>query len=320
MARGADIIAMQIFSKFLTEDVCGVGDAPCTRSRTSDQIGALERVLTLSGGMNIAAVNMSLGGGQYFDQASCDADNVSIRAAIDNLRSVGIATVIAAGNDSWTESIGAPGCVSSAISVGATTDNDNVAGFSNIYPQIHLLAPGTFITSSVPGGLGSKQGTSMATPHVAGAWAVMKQRSPAASVSDVLSNLQSTATPVDDLRSGGIETAMSRINLDLAIGAPRTTFGIFNAGPGTLSVTSIALDSPAAWISWTPSTAFNVAPGELQVVEVSINYSLAPGGDSQRRLLITSDDPDESPFPSGVFINVSATPIGDDEVFKDSFE
>lgn len=321
VARGAEIIAMQVFSKFLTEDVCGVGDAPCTRSRSSDQIGALERVLTLSGSMNIAAVNMSLGGGQYFDQASCDADNVSIRAAIDNLRSVGIATVIAAGNDSWTESIGAPGCVSSAISVGATTDNDNVAGFSNIYPQIHLLAPGTFITSSVPGGgLGSKQGTSMATPHVAGAWAVMKHRSPAASVNDVLADLQSTATPVDDLRSGGLETAMSRINIDLAIGTPRTTFGVFNAGPGTLSVTSIALDSPAAWISWTPSTAFNVAPGELQVVEVSINYSLAPGGDSQRRLLITSDDPDESPFPSGVFINVSATPIGDDEVFKDSFE
>ena len=57
-----------------------------------------------------------------------------------------------------------------------------------------------------------------------------------------------------------------------------------------------------------------------QIVEVSINYSLAPGGDSQRRLLVTSDDPDESPFPGGVFINVSATPIGDDEVFKDSFE
>ena len=320
VARGADIIAMQVFSKFLTEDDCGIGDAPCTLSRTSDQIGALERVLTLGGSMNIAAVNMSLGGGQYFDQASCDAANVSIKAAIDNLRSVGIATVIATGNDGWTDSIGAPGCVSTAISVGATTDTDNVAGFSNIYPEIHLLAPGTSIMSSVPGGgLGSKQGTSMATPHVAGAWAVMKQRSPTASVSDVLSNLQNTAIPVDDLRSGGLETAMPRFNLDMAIGTPRTTFGVFNAGPGTLSVTSIALDSPAAWISWTPSV-FDVAPGELQIVEVNINYNLAPAGNSQRRLLVTSDDPDESPFPGGVFINVNATPIGGDEVFKDSFE
>ena len=159
----------------------------------------------------------------------------------------------------------------------------------------------------------------MATPHVAGAWAVMKQRSPAASVSDVLADLQSSATLVADLRVNGIETAMSRINLDLAIGAPRTTFGVFNSGPGTLSVTSIELDSPASWIGWTPSV-FDVKPGELQVVEVDINYSLAPVGNSQRRLVITSDDPNESPFPDGVYINVSVLPTNGDDVFKDGFE
>ncbi|RLA00539.1 MAG: hypothetical protein DRQ47_09360 [Gammaproteobacteria bacterium] len=147
----------------------------------------------------------------------------------------------------------------------------------------------------------------------------MKQRSPTASVSEVLANLQGTATTIDDLRSGGIETAMPRINLDMAIGAPRTTFGVFNAGPGTLSVTSITLDSPAAWISWAPSV-FDVEPGKLQIVEVNIDYNLAPDGDSQRRLLIASDDPDESPFPGGVFINVSSSPAVAEIVFKDGFE
>ena len=175
VARGADIIAMQVFSKFLTPGDCSPGPAPCTASYSSDQIAAMERVLLLSDSMNIAAINMSLGGGEYFDQASCDSNNLAVKAAIDNLRSVGIATVIASGNDGWTDSIGAPGCISTAISVGATSDGDSVASFSNIYPQIHLLAPGVDIDSSVPGdGVSSKQGTSMATPHVAGAWALMK--------------------------------------------------------------------------------------------------------------------------------------------------
>ena len=309
VARGADIIAMQVFSKFLTVDDCSPSPAPCTASYSSDQIAAMERVLLLSDSMNIAAINMSLGGGQYFDQASCDADNEAVKIAIDNLRSVGIATVIAAGNDFWTDSIGAPGCISSAISVGATTDNDAIAGFSNIYPEIHLLAPGVDIDSSVPGnGIGSKQGTSMSTPHVAGAWAVMKQLDPVASVSDVLTTLQNSATLVDDLRGGGIETAMPRINLDLAIGEPRTTFGITNGGPVSLSITSIVPETPAPWISWAPEDSFDIQPGELVIVSVFIDYDLAPEGLVQTRLLVNSNDPDESPYPGGIFVNVTKAP------------
>ncbi|MDX2418582.1 MAG: S8 family serine peptidase [Xanthomonadales bacterium] len=309
VARGADIIAMQVFSKFLTEANCGVGQAPCTASFSSDQIAALERVLVLADSMNIAAVNMSLGGGNYSDQASCDVANPGVKAAIDNLRSVGVATVIASGNDGWTDSIGAPGCISTAISVGATSDNDAIASFSNIYPQIHLLAPGVDIDSSVPGdGVATKNGTSMATPHVAGAWAVMRQLNPVASVSDVLTTLQNSAILVDDLRTGGIETDMPRINLELAIGEPRTTFGLSNEGAVSLSVTSIAPETPAPWLSWSPQAPFDVAKGELVIVSVFVDYDLAPADTSQVRLLIESNDPDESPYPNGIFVNVTKAP------------
>jgi hypothetical protein len=316
VAQGADLIAMQVFSRFDDEAICGIGAAPCALSWSSDQISALERIYELREALDIAAANMSLGGGRYFDQASCDADNPSVKAAIDNLRSVGIATVIASGNDGFVDSIGSPGCISSAVSVGATTDSDSIAGFSNIYPQIHLLAPGVDITSSVPAaGIASFNGTSMATPHVAGAWAVLKQLAPSASVDTVLASLQSTATPVDDLRIGGIETAMPRINLDLAIGEPRTTFGVFNDGPGSLSVNSIVPESPAPWIGVVPAGPFEVPAGPfevpaggLQVVEVTIDYDLAPAGDSQVRLLISSNDPTNDPWPDGVYVNVS-TPL-----------
>jgi len=320
VARGADIIAMQVFSKFLTEADCGTGQAPCTASFPSDQIAALERVLVLADNMNIAAVNMSLGGGRYDDQTTCDTDNPGVKAAIDNLRSVGIATVIASGNNGWKDSIGAPGCISSAVSVGATSDGDTVASFSNIYPQIHLLAPGVDIDSSVPNdGIVPKDGTSMSTPHVAGAWAVMKQLNPNASVGEVLTTLQNSATLVDDLRSGGVETGMQRIDLELAIGEPRTTFGLSNEGAVSLSITSIAPETPAPWVSWLPQAPFDVAPGELVIVSVFVDYKLAPADMSQVRLLVNSNDPDESPYPNGIFVNVTKTQASD-SIFRDGFE
>ena len=74
-----------------------------------------------------------------------------------------------------TSGISAPGCISSAIAVGATTDGDSVAAFSNSSPMLESWAPGVGVQSSVPGGgFAPSDGTSMATPHVAGASALLK--------------------------------------------------------------------------------------------------------------------------------------------------
>jgi hypothetical protein len=318
-ARGADVIAMQVFSQKDDPAYCWPQSNPCVTTFSADLIAAMERVLELKDSFAIAAVNMSLGGGRYFNQATCDASNGATKAAVDNLRSFGIATVVASGNDGWKDSISWPGCLSSAVSVGATTDADAIASFSNIYPQLHLLAPGVNIVSSVPGGgVASFNGTSMATPLVAGAWAVLKQAAPAAGVDTILAALQSTATPVDDLRPAGGELDLPRINLDLALGNARTTFGIFNEGGGTLSVSSITPASAAPWIGISPVAPFDVPPGGLQVVEVTIDYDLAPPGESQVRLLIGSNDPDANPWPNGVDIIV--TTLVPDMIVRDGFE
>jgi subtilisin family serine protease len=192
IAPGANLIAIQVFSRF-TGANCGSGEDPCALSYTSDQIKGLDRVFALRFSFSIASVNMSLGGGS--SAVNCDAD--SRKPSIDNLRSAGIATAIASGNNGFTNAVSFPACISTAITVGSTTTSDVVSSFSNSSPLVELLAPGSNINSSVPGGgFAVFSGTSMATPGVAGAWAVLKQVSPAASVATVLSALQASGKPI----------------------------------------------------------------------------------------------------------------------------
>jgi subtilisin family serine protease len=219
VARDANIIAIQVFSRFDSFQACSSsGSPPCVLSFVSDQIKGLERVFALRSSFNIAAVNMSLGGGQF--SSNCDSEPQ--KAIIDSLRSVNIATVIASGNSSFKSALGSPACISSAISVGSTGDGsgattlDTVSSFSNSASFLNLLAPGNLIRSSVPGGgFANFQGTSMAAPHVTGAWAVLKSKQPSATVTAVYTALRDTGLPVTDIN--GI--TKPRIRVDEAVNA-----------------------------------------------------------------------------------------------------
>jgi len=218
VAKDAKIIAIQVFTLFNNPQYCGFSGS-CVLSFTSDQIAGLERVLELheSGGMdnNIASVNMSLGNGNYSDVC-----NGAIQGVIDNLRAVGIATIVASGNGYHTNGIASPACISSAISVGATTKSDTIPNYSNSADILDLLAPGSFIESTLPGGsTGWKSGTSMAAPHVAGAFAVLKPVAQDASVNDILNVLKITGTPIEDWRPGipNLPRITPRINLKKAL-------------------------------------------------------------------------------------------------------
>lgn len=217
VAPDAKLIAIQVFSRFDNATYCG-SSTPCILSFTSDQMLALERVYALRSQLSIASANLSLGGGRYYSQ--CDSSNKGMKYDIDNLRSAQIATVIAAGNDGYTDSISAPACISSAVSVGSTCDSTNnycpgvdaVASYSNIASFLSLLAPGSAVTSSIPGGgFATWHGTSMATPHVAGSWAIKKQQQPNASVDTVLQDFKSTGVTVNDTRTGGTVNGMKRV-------------------------------------------------------------------------------------------------------------
>ncbi len=240
VAKDASVIAIQVFSRFDSVSTCSPYVSPCIMSYDSDQILGLERVLALSSSYTIAAVNLSLGGGNYSSQSACDTDNPASKAAIDNLRVAGIATVISAGNEGVSTGISAPGCISSAISVGATWDSgavDSVASYSNSASFLNLLAPGSNITSSVPPGTtptyATWGGTSMAAPHVTGAWALLKQKLASVAVGPALGALTATGLAVTDARNG---ITKPRIRIDAALAtlsagsAPSTLSNISSRG------------------------------------------------------------------------------------------
>ncbi len=215
IARGASVIAIQVFSRFTGSTCDDDVEDPCAKTFTSDTIKALDYVYGRRNDFKIAAVNMSLGGGQHSSVAACDLEDSARKEIIDQLRSVGIATVVASGNESRVDALASPACISSAISVGATNDSDGVAAFSNSAPFLDLLAPGVQILSSIPGGAGATiSGTSQATPHVSAAFAVLNQRQGGQDVDQVLNALKSTGLQVTDSRNG-ITTPRIRI-LDAA--------------------------------------------------------------------------------------------------------
>jgi subtilisin family serine protease len=182
--------------------------------------------------------------------------------AVDQLASIGIATVVSSGNDGRSDGVGAPACVSTAVAVGASTKSDELATFSNRAPFLDLLAPGDGIISSTPGSYSAMSGTSMAAPHVAGAWAIAKQYSPGARVGEVLAALQAMANPIDDPVSG-----RRYARLDLATVAPQDAAGIPGVPVATVqgSRVTVRWSPPATGTTTRYIVSAGTSPGGLEL-------------------------------------------------------
>jgi hypothetical protein len=231
VASSANIISIQVYSRFDDAASCAPSAAPCLRARDSDIIAGLQQVYALRSKFKIVAVNLSATGGHY--TTACDT--LGFKPAIDNLRGSNIATIIASGNDalvngSYQDGIAAPACTSTAISVGSTksgddkhTGKDSLSSFSQSAPILSLLAPGEPLNvPDVNGGHRTVSGTSFAAAHVTGAWAIMRTHSTSQTITSILSDLKAGGTSIADQRfdsSGQQVRFFARLNVGTAIHA-----------------------------------------------------------------------------------------------------
>ncbi len=211
VARSAQLMPIDVFSEVTDENVCDPDPAPCELTDSLAVLDALNYVNESVDAYNIVAVNLSLGGGS--NTGPCDSDPRKV--VIDMLREKGVATAAAAGNAGSNGSINAPACISSAVGVGATNDGTSVASFSNFASFMDVMAPGVNIRAADPaGGLTTLSGTSMATPHVSGAYAVIRSAMGEASIDEIDTAI--TVTGLDVSRTGQNFT-LPRIQVHQAI-------------------------------------------------------------------------------------------------------
>lgn len=249
-------------------------------------------------GEGASVINMSLGG-----DATDGTDPLSV--AVDTLTErTGALFVVAAGNDGTAYSVGSPGAATSALTVGAVDGKDAIADFSSRGPRLDdapkpdLTAPGVGIVAARAAGTSmgrpvdeqytGSSGTSMATPHVAGAAAIIKQRHPewkAGQIKDALVGSAKTVEgqQVDDAGAGRLDVARALRQGVTATGVVNlgkhhkgegtgTAEGTITYTNGTAAPLTLALSSTLEGAALS-ARSVTVAAGGTAEVRVSVELS-----------------------------------------------
>ncbi|MFO7588194.1 MAG: S8 family serine peptidase, partial [Gemmatimonadota bacterium] len=236
----------------VAKDVTLIGVRVLDCDGSSTYAGVIAGIDHVAGNMSGPTVaNMCLGGGY----------RASLNVAVANAVSAGVVMAVAAGNESTDACIRSPASAPSAITVASSTSSDARSSFSNYGSCVDLFAPGSAITSTVMGsGTDTWSGTSMATPHVTGAAALLLEADPGLSPAGVWSAMQTGAT------SGVISGTNGSPNLLLYVGT-----GGGDPDPGC------GADCPDATIQWVSDVSVTLVSGKRAKGSVIVQVVDADG-------------------------------------------
>ena len=234
----------------------------------------------------ISTINMSLGDSVNYSAPCASSATNPYVTPIATARSAGILAVASSGNNAYADGISSPACTPGVVSVGAVYDTtwsgpftwssgctdstngpDRIPCFSNSASFLTMLAPGAFITAA---GI-QMAGTSQASPHVAGAAAVLQAAFPAETLDQIVTRMTVTGEKITDSRNG---VTFPRLNLLAAVSPPSndlfTNRAIINGEIGMVTAHNVNATAetgePAhagvsggrsVWWSWSaPSSGF----------------------------------------------------------------
>ncbi len=226
-------------------------------------------------------LNMSLGGIGY-SQVTKDAVDAAIAAKV--------VVVVAMGNSAKRGNTHYPSAFPGVIAVGATNGLDQKSSFSTSGRHISVAAPGEDIWSSVPralnpNGYDNYSGTSMATPHVTGAAALVLAVHPDFTPAQVKAQLEATATDLgpagwDELYGAGL------INVAKAVGAPAAS----TYGDVFVTVTKASAAVEAANVTILSASGVSVADVRTNKDGVAIFHTIPAGSGYTARVVFTEGD------------------------------
>ncbi len=258
----------------------------------------------VTAGANVRVLNNSWG------QPAGKED--SLESAIADSGDAGILFVAAAGNgnilgngvdNDRTSFYPASYESTNVLAVAASDASDNLAAFSNYgKTSVDLYAPGVGIRSTLPGGgYGNANGTSMATPHVAGTAALIWASLPQATVAEVKQAILSTVTPITGgaslVSTAGRLNALAAINADVFAPAARviakqdittaggtsTEFTVEYSHRNGIDITTLGDDDLIVTRQWGPADQFSakLKPGSIVQTESTATatyFITAPDG------------------------------------------
>ncbi|MBE0689083.1 MAG: S8 family serine peptidase, partial [Anaerolineae bacterium] len=192
VAPGASLLPIQVYTQVSSLVICN-SLSPCIIAFDTEILLGLEWIYSQRSSYQIASANMSLGSSDHI-ATDCSSMQPAMASMVAQLAAANIATVAASGNYGGNTGVAFPGCIGAIVNVAATDKSDALASFSQLGANLDFAAPGANINSSVPGGgYTPKSGTSMSAPHVAGAWAIMRQARPGASFQQIYDALATTS-------------------------------------------------------------------------------------------------------------------------------
>jgi subtilisin family serine protease len=242
VAKGVQLVAVRVLD--------------CNGSGTTAQVAAGIDWVTANA-VKPAVANMSLGGG-----VDTTLDN-----AVTNSINSGVTYAIAAGNSNANACNSSPARVAAAITVGATDSSDNRASFSNFGTCLDIFAPGVNITSAwntSDTATNTISGTSMATPHVTGAAALVASANPG-------------WTP-QQIRDYLVNNATSGVVVNPGTGSPNKLLYVVNGTPTSDFSISVSPASGSVTAGGSTTATVNTATTSGSAQTVTLSASGLPSG------------------------------------------